>query len=259
MHSTNERVVHALRDRGRDLAVETWAADGKQHARLLRDGEAVEEKAVGALEEAKFDLGTVEEEGESIRQRVRVKFRWKGKVRGCDLVEVPEGERPRRPAVTPFVPPAGTRARRKYELRERYPRLYAMRHVAAEAMAIVVGFLGISALLSALLGRLLPGIDWSWLPGLPDLPRPPEWLRYLTPHYWIKKLLPDDPFGWLPGLPDLPDLPDVDLPWLKYVLPLLFALGIALKEIDRRRKREERERRFDEAGEGGEQAGHRGD
>ncbi|WP_157963788.1 hypothetical protein [Actinocorallia populi] len=250
MHSINEGVArYTLRDRGRELVVEAWEADGRQHARLLVDGEAVGEKAVGVLEDAKFDLGEVDEEGKAVQQQVKAGFWWGGKVRECILQDVRAGDEElrKRTLKTPFVPPEGTRARRRYEMRERHPNLYAMRHVALEGLAIVVGFLGIGALLSAFFGRLLPSIDWSWLPDLPDLPDldPPDWLRYLSPGYWIRRLWPDD---WrLPDI-DLSFLPDWDFGWLKYVIPLLIALGVGLQETERRRKRRERERRFERPG-----------
>ncbi|MEO3782083.1 hypothetical protein ABGB12_02045 [Actinocorallia sp. B10E7] len=250
MHSNNERVArYTLRDRGRELAVEAWEADGKQHARLLVDGEVREEKAVGVLEEAKFDLGEVEDgDGKVFKQQVKAAFWWGGRLRGCDLLETRAGvdEVRKHSLKTPFVPPEGTRARKRYEMRERHPHLYAMRHVALEGAAIVIGFLGIGALLSAFFGRLLPSLDWSWLPDLPDLPNldPPDWLRYLSPVYWVRRLWPDD---WtLPDLDLLAWLPDWDLSRLKFVGPLLIALGVGAREIERRRKRRARERRFDQ-------------
>lgn len=253
MHSNNGLVaVYALRDRGRELVVEAWEADGRQHARLLVDGEAAEEKAVGVLEDAKFDLGEVDEDGKAVKQQVKVGFLWSGRVRACDLVDTREGseEKRKRSLRTPFVPPEGTRARRQYELRERHPNLYAMRHLALEGLAIAVGFLGISALLSAIFGKLLPSIDWSWLPDPPDIDLPdmgpPDWLRYVNPGYWIRRIWPDD---WtLPDIDLLSWLPDWDFGWLKFVTPLLIALGVGLREIERRRKRQERERRFERDG-----------
>lgn len=248
MYSNNERAArYTLRDRGRELVVEAWEADGKQYARLLVDGEARGEKTVGVLEDAGFDLGEAEEDGKAVTQRVKVGFLWKGRVRSCDLLDVREGGEQirKRTLRTPFVPPEGTRARRQYELRERHPNLYAMRHVALEGLAVAVGLLGLGTLLSAFFGRLLPSIDWSWLPDppsvdLPDIDRP-DWLRYLDPVYWIRRLWPDD---W--SLPDLLSwLPDWDLGWLKVVFPLLVALGLGLQEIERRRRRRARERRFD--------------
>lgn len=250
MHSNNERTArYTLRDRGRELVVEVWEADGKQHARLLVDGEAGGEKAVGVLEDAKFGLGEVEEDGRTVEQQVKVGFLWGGRVRACDLVDVREGKEEvrKRSLKTPFVPPEGTKARKRYEMRERHPTLYAMRHVALEGLAIGAGFLGVGALLSAFFGRLLPSLDWSWLPdvGLPDVD-PPDWLRYLNPAHWIRGLWPDD---WtLPDIDLLSWLPDWDLGWLKYAVPLLIALGVGVQEVERRRKRRRREQRFEREG-----------
>ena len=211
--------MYTLRDRGRELAVTAWKAGGRQRARLLVDGEPVGDRTVGTLRTAVFDLGGVAGDGpagRAVRQRVRVRFLWGGRIWACDLVDTPVKRRPRRSVVTGFVPPAGTLDHKRYEFQERHPNLYAFRHVVTEVFVVTTALLGLSALITAFVERLLPRIDWSWLPAL-DLP---DWR------------LPD----W--------DLPDLD--WLNYAVPLLIALVIAWREIRRRRARGERERSFEE-------------
>ncbi|WP_106399691.1 hypothetical protein [Actinocorallia populi] len=217
--------MYTLRDRGRELAVAAWRSGRRQRARLLVDGEPVGDRVVGPLRTAVFELGRAADErarGGAVRQRVRVRFLWGGRVWACDLVETPVKRRRRGSVVTGFVPPEGTLVHRRHAFQERHPNVYALRHVVNEVVVVTAALLGLSALVTAFFERLVPRIDWSWLPEF----RLPDW--------------------------DLPDMPDVDLDWLNYAIPLLVALIIALREVGRRRRRRERERRFtEERGEGG--------
>ncbi|MEO3782085.1 hypothetical protein ABGB12_02055 [Actinocorallia sp. B10E7] len=209
--------MYKLRDRGRELAVTVWKVGRRQRVRLLLDGEFFAERTVRAFGTVVFELGEAEGDGprgEPVRERVRVRLLWGGRVWACDLVDARARRRlRRRSVVTGFEPPAGTLARRLYEFRQRHPNVYALRHVANEMVVVTAAFLGISALVTAFVERLLPRIDWSWLPDV-RLP------------------------GW-----ELPDLPDLD--WLNYAIPLLIALVIAVREIARHRRRRERERNFE--------------
>lgn len=82
--------------------------------------------------------------------------------------------------------------------------------------------------IGVLLRSLLPRIDWSWLPEIPT-----GWIPDLS---WIP-----DPFGWL-----WEKLPDVTLPaWVRDVAaswklwgPVVIAIGVALQEVDRRKKKQ---------------------
>ncbi|GAB2844193.1 hypothetical protein GCM10022221_49390 [Actinocorallia aurea] len=209
---------YTLRDRGRNLAVELWAANGRQCALLLMEGRPVQARAARVLRSAAFELGEAPagpREARS-RQRVKVRFLWGGRAWACDLLDV-HGRRRlwRSPIVTRFTPPPGCRARRWHEIRERHPALYAMRHVVNEGIVMTAALLGIGALLSALFRHLLPRIDWSWLPD------PPSW--------------------------DLPDWDPPDLDWLSYALPIVVALYLSVRELRRRRRRLDRERRFESA------------
>ena len=207
--------MYTLRDRGRGLAVAAWRAGRRQRARLLVDGEPVADRVVGVLGTAVFELGRAADErvrGGAVRQRVRVRFLWGGRVWACDLVETPVRRRRRGSVVTGFVPPEGTLVHRRHLFQERHPNVYALRHVVNEVVVITGALLGIGALVTAFVERLLPRIDLSWLPDIAL----PAW--------------------------DLPDLPDLD--WLNYAVPLLIALIIAWREVRRRRRRGERERRF---------------
>lgn len=242
-HVSEERIRETswtLQDAGRSLEVHTWAEAGRQHARLLVDGTPVAAGDCDVLGDVRLVVDDL---------RVQVHFLWAGRVRSVELVERTDGrphpedpkEAFRRQRLTthrvPFVPPPGTRAARAHAWREAHPRLWATRHVALEVGGILAGVLGVGALLNLLLGKLLPSIDWSWLPDLPDI-GPPDWLRYLDPFHWIDQLLPDvDWFGWVPDW-DLPDLG-----WVKYVVILLIAVVVAVQEVRRRREREAREAR----------------
>lgn len=127
--------------------------------------------------------------------------------------------------VHPFTAPEGTRAARRERLAREHPALYASRHVVAATAKVVLGILGVSALISAVVRLLL-----SYLPR-PDLDLPD-----IDP--------PDPPLPDIPW-PDL-DLPDVTPPgWLQailataeYWLPILIAVGVAVHEVDRRRKQD---------------------
>lgn len=222
-----------LRDHGRDLLVEAWVQGGRNHARLLVDGT---ERATGDAD-AIGDVWLTDDD-----RPVKVAFWWRGRIASCELreaqgedVDPTEGWSPMsrlRVHRVPFTPPANTRAARRHAWREEHPRLWATRHVVIQVVTILAAVLGISALLSALLGKLVPAIDWSWLPDVTV----PEWLKYLNPSYWIGRILPDwDWFGWIPDW-DMPDLG-----WLKYVVILGIAVATAIQEVRRRRAREERE------------------
>lgn len=217
-----------LRDRGRNLVVQY---DGAGQVQLHVDGQSVAHKSLGVLGDAVFDLGSVDD----VVQTVRVSRGLRARLRRADLVEK-DPEALSRPLTTPFVPPEGTKARRLYAFREAHPHLYAARHVGTEILAVLIGVLGVGALVSAMVRSVLHSIDMSWLPDLPDI-SPPEWLRNLDPLSWLFRLLPDwDWFGWLPHL---------DLPWLQYVVPVVVAILFAVGEVERRKKRAARERRSD--------------
>jgi len=212
-----------LRDRRRELAVHE--DDGMVQVTL--DGEELEARAAGVLDDFSVDLGSVD----GVEQKIRVMLGLRKQLRRVTLVERGEGDP--RPLITWFAPPEGSRARHAYEFREAHPRLYAARHIALAAL----GYLGVGAIVSAFLNSLIPRMNlswlWSWLPDLPDVDLP-DWLRYLDPLRWLAKLWPDwDPFGWLP---------DWDLSWLQYVVPLAVAVLIAINEVERRRRRQARER-----------------
>jgi hypothetical protein len=147
----------------------------------------------------------------------------------------------------PLAPPPGSRQARREDFALQHPRWFVLGRVAAAAGQIVLGVLGVSALLKGFFGHLLPRLDLSWLPR-PDLPSvsAPGWLRYVDPLYWLSRW----GLGW----------PDVSVPaWLEpvlgtstYWLPLVVALLVGLGELERRRT-VERERERDSNGEGHDQ------
>lgn len=118
--------------------------------------------------------------------------------------------------------PSSKAALLEAKARER-PRLYAARHVVVAVGGLLLPLLGFGVLMALLLG---------WLKGLvPDVNVP-------TPD------LPDIPFPDIPR-PDW-ELPDWELPgWVgavagaaKFVLPVLIAIGYAVREVRRRRQQD---------------------
>ena len=128
-----------------------------------------------------------------------------------------------------------SREERRDRLARDHPVRFALQRVGVAVVEVVLGVLGVGAVIGVFVRGLLPDISWAWLPDvsvpqwLQDL-EPPAWMRYIDPFYWIGRL-------------DIP-WPDVDLPgWLtgstKYWVPIVIALVVALGEIDRRRKKAE--------------------
>ncbi len=123
-----------------------------------------------------------------------------------------------------------SREERRDRLAREHPVRFTLQRVAVAVGEVVLGVLGVGAIIGVFVRGLLPTISWEWLPDVPQWIQsfePPSWLRYIDPLYWIGRL-------------DIP-WPDVDLPgWLsgstKYWVPIVIALVVALGEIDRRRK-----------------------
>ena len=106
---------------------------------------------LAVLGDVAFDLGTVDD----VEQRVLVSRGLRNRLRRAELVAKDPDAAARRPLATPFVPSEGTKALRRYEFREAYPRVYAARHVATEVVVMLVGVLGIGALAIALTRSVL--------------------------------------------------------------------------------------------------------
>jgi len=126
-----------------------------------------------------------------------------------------------------------SREERRDRLAREHPVRLALQRVGVAVVEVVLGVLGVGAIIGVFVRGLLPDISWAWLPDvsmpqwLQDL-EPPAWMRYIDPFYWIGRL-------------DIP-WPDIDLPgWLtdytKYWVPIVIALMVALGEIDRRRNK----------------------
>ena len=124
-----------------------------------------------------------------------------------------------------------SREERRDRLAREHPVRFTLQRVGVAVVEVVLGVLGVGAIIGVFMRGLLPDVSWAWLPDVPqwiqDL-EPPAWLRYVDPFYWLGRL-------------DIP-WPSIDLPgWLtgstKYWLPIAIALVVALGEIDRRRKK----------------------
>ncbi|MCD0453688.1 hypothetical protein LO762_31550 [Actinocorallia sp. API 0066] len=198
--------THVLDHNGRRYELECAAKGALGNAVVLRvDGEVVAE---GAKE---LEPVRLERDGLSVEVRFDLRHRVK-------RIRAKDGDRD-----VHFTPPPGTLLARLERWERERPVLYASRHVLLALGQVVLPLLGIGALLRLLIPNIdLPRID-----------------------------LPDIPFPDLPDLPDFPDiLPDIDLPdlvlpgWmqtaaqaLKFVVPVLIALGVAANEIKKNRRK----------------------
>lgn len=114
----------------------------------------------------------------------------------------------------PFAPPPGSRAARLVQLKRELPVFYAARHLVKPVLQALVPLLGIGVLLTA----LLPRFDWTWLP---------PFIR--------DKLFGDGP-AWLELVLSSPFF-QVG----KWLVPLVFALFVALDEYEKRQTHVARE------------------
>ncbi len=217
---------------GQQYEVETESSGLHTVARLFIDGvQADEQKGIG---------GPIRLTGGDLFVVVNLGFL--GNV--TEILAVPSGTDPDqvnekvKAEGIAFSAPVGSRAARMQQFRRDHPELYAARHVVMAVLQVLVGVLGIGALLRALLPRLsLPDLPWPEI-DLPAIPLPAIDLPAIP---------------W-PGIPwpqiDLPDLSH--LAWIKdlwnsvnWLVPIVIAIVVALNELDKRRKREkaEKERR----------------
>ncbi len=195
------------------------AADERRESVLLADGVEVDREVADYWESSTLT-------GEAIT----IEVRWgpRNTIVSVVLTE-PDGDADQ----LPLVPPPGSAAARREAFAREHPVLFVVRRVGVAGLEILIGVLGVGALVTAVVGQLLPRIDLSWVPR-PDLPdiRPPGWLRHLDPFSWIGRL----GLSW----PDVttPAWIDAVLEHSKYWIPLVVAIVIALGELDRRRKRD---------------------
>jgi hypothetical protein len=161
---------------------------------------------------------------------VIVALNWIGQVR--QILAVPSGTDPKKADEegVAFAPPSGSHAARMEKLAREHPALYAARHVAIAILQVLVGTLGIGALLWAIVEGLLPRINVP----LPDLPAIP----------WPDVDLPAIPWPDLPWpdivLPDLAFFSTIKELWssFNWLVPIVIALLVAINEVEKRRKRE---------------------
>jgi hypothetical protein len=159
-----------------------------------------------------------------------VRLNWLDQV--TQILAVPSGTDPKKADEVgmAFDPPPGSRAARMERLKRDHPELHAARHVVIAIGQVLIGVLGIGALLSG----LLPRIDWPDIP-LPDLPAIP----------WPD--LPDIPWPDIPwpdiDLPDLAFLEQIKELWssVNWLVPIIIAVVVAMNEIRKRRKRDQAE------------------
>ncbi|RSN43746.1 hypothetical protein DMH08_37820, partial [Actinomadura sp. WAC 06369] len=231
---------------GRLLEAETSRAGWRRRVRLYVDGESAGEASgfnpvavpfEDAAVRAVFDVAGLVD-GQAARCEFVARDREEGEDGNEESGDEPDAsggsDEPDGKGVR-FAPPEGSRAARREALARAHPVLYASRHVVVAAGQVLLPLLGLGVLVRMLV-ELVPWPDVS-LPdvSLPDVD-PPD-----LP-------LPDVPW------PDF-DLPDISAPWwvqavlttAKFWGPLLVAVGVAAREVSRRR----RQRAEEEAGRDG--------
>ena len=205
-----------IRHGGTDLEVET--GDEPRTSRLLADGSEVDAQTAGYWESS-----TLSHDGTTIE------VRWgpRNTITSCHLLTPGEADEPDR---IPLTPPPGSKAAKREAFQREHPTAYVVRRAAWAGVEILVGLLGIGALVSAFFGSLLPRVSLPSPPDwLPEISRP-DWLRYLDITYWLGRL----GLSW----PDLgiPGWAETVLEHKKYWLPVAIAVFVAIGEVQRRRR-----------------------
>lgn len=219
---------YRLEHDGHLFEIEPASAGLSTVARLFVDGAPVDEQ--------KSTEGSIRLEGGGLT--VVVRLNWLGQI--TQILAVPSGVDPKKADEEgiAFAAPEGSRAARLETLKRERPELYAARHVVIAILQVLIGVLGIGALLRGLLPRIgLPDIPWPDL-DLPAIPWPD---------------LPDIPWPNIPW-PDI-DIPDLALfAWIKelwssanWLIPIVIAVLVAINEVDKRRKRDRAEKTRREA------------
>jgi len=95
-------------------------------------------------------------------------------------------------------PDAETKEQRRDRMAREHPVRFTLQRVGVAVVEVVLGVLGVGAIIGIFVRGLLPDVSWSWLPDL-SMPQwiqdlePPSWLRYVDPVYWLGRLArPDD-------------------------------------------------------------------
>lgn len=185
-----EPYSHQLDVDGRHIEVRPHSTWQKHTLRLSVDGEVVDESTHRFHNFFRLEGGGV---------KVRARSNWAGNVLRAELVRG-EGD-------VLLAPEPGSPAAELEELARERPKAYAARHVARAVVAVLIGVLG----LGALLGFLIPNIDLGV--ELPDI--------------------------------EVPDWAEIAIDSLKYVIPV--GIGVALAVREHRRRRRRRELRANEA------------
>lgn len=174
------------------------------------DGEEV------ARQKSMDDRWTLRSEGDGVSGEIRIRSGLLGVQRATLVTEGRDVD---------MVPDAGSRAARREERIRAHPHRHVALHTTAALAKVLIPLLGVGLVIS-----FLP--DWD-LPSLPlpdwDLPSIP-WPDWSLPHFSIE--VPE----WIREV----------MSKLKYVWPVLLALGLATGEVRRRREHDER-RRADDA------------
>jgi hypothetical protein len=190
---------------GRRLEVEASRDGLNTKAQLYVDGELVDES------ETSFEANRLH--GDSVE--VTVQWRLFGGVKSCLATPLDADGKKKANADIPFTPPAGTFAAKLDDFGNRHPTLYASRHVLIATGEVLIGLLGISAILFG----LLPRLD---LPPLPSIPLPdldvtlPDWDR--DDGVGIPDAIISVPVGWVRSLWERFDLSIPLSDWIRTIV-----------------------------------------
>lgn len=204
------------------MAFEVVTGDAVRTSRLLADGVEVDARTADYWESSTLT-----------HEDTTFEVRWgpRNTITTCVLLETGDGDEPTK---LPLIPPPGSKAAKREAFQREHPKAYVVRRAAWACLEVLVGVLGIGALV----GALLPRIDLSWIP-MPSLPgwlpevSAPDWLRYLDVVHWLRRM----GLSWPDiGLPGIPGWAESVFEQKKYWLPIAIAVFVAVGEIQRRKK-----------------------
>lgn len=206
-----------IRHDGIDFDVVT--GDGTRATRLLADGIEVDRQTADYWEASTLTYADT-----------MFEVRWgpRNTITACVLLDPNDEDEPTK---IPLAPPPGSKAAKQEAFQREHPTAYVIRRAAWAGAEVLIGLLGIGAIV----GALLPRLDLSWIPA-PSLPEwvpdisAPDWLRYLDVFYWLSRLGLSWPDVGIPGWAE------AVLEQKKYWLPIVIAVFVAIGQVQRRRK-----------------------
>ncbi len=138
----DRRMGWTIRHDGTDFEVET--GDEPRTTRLLADGSEVDAQTTGYWESSTLSHADT-----------TIEVRWgpRNTITSCHLLAPEEADEP---AKIPLAPPPGSKAAKREAFQRDHPTAYVVRRTAWAGVEILVGVLGIGALVSAFFGSTAP-------------------------------------------------------------------------------------------------------